>query len=210
MRGWDNVLKVKRRKSRVRSSGETNDPLPKSNEPHSTDSLVYTEENSESTEQGAREIRHLLFCVHGIGQKLSEKISSVDLLDDTNMLRKTLNETSEKFSRLSEEKSPPVNIPKGLSGVILPLLPSGSGIQVLPIFWRSEIEINSSPSDEKVDLTDITLETVPMIRSIANDLLLDVLLYLTPRYRNLLRNLAFEKVQANYGGKHITRDEPVV
>jgi hypothetical protein len=44
------------------------------------------------------------------------------------------------------------------------------------------MEVQTETKETKITLEDITLEGVPMIRSIANDLLVDVLLYLSQRY----------------------------
>ena len=65
-------------------------------------------------------------------------------------------------------------------------------VQVLPIMWRqklnfglskAEAQENENMDSNQATLDDITLDTVPSIRMIVSDVILDVLLYMTPRYR---------------------------
>lgn len=85
-------------------------------------------------------------------------------------------------------------------------IPEGGGIQVLPIMWRQieELKINlkhdqarkSFRNEASVTLEDITLHTVPSIRMLVSDVVLDgifhfsivVLLYMTPKYRQEMLN----------------------
>lgn len=58
-------------------------------------------------------------------------------------------------------------------------VPEGSGVQVLPIQWRHQISFEKRQNrgeedeDEYPTLDDVTLEAVPGIRNLANDLVLD-------------------------------------
>lgn len=70
-------------------------------------------------------------------------------------------------------------------------------MQVLPIQWRQEITFGMAAEDERVErdlglpgnedgqttLEEITLDGVPSIRMLVSDVVMDVLLYMTPKYR---------------------------
>ncbi|KAJ3224332.1 hypothetical protein HK099_008576 [Clydaea vesicula] len=98
--------------------------------------------NSESED---RQIDHLIFVIHGIGQKLGERIDSISLVNDCNMLRSTLKSSS----KLVRESMVELNVP------------DGSGVQVLPIQWRQKVQFgtsdklnkNSKNSDNETDAT---------------------------------------------------------
>lgn len=53
-------------------------------------------------------------------------------------------------------------------------------IEVLPISWHSELHSEESGIDAK--LKAITLESIPKIRSLANETILDVLFYTSPKF----------------------------
>lgn len=53
-------------------------------------------------------------------------------------------------------------------------------VEFLPITWYDQI--HSSSNDLIRSLNGVTLSTIPALRAIANDVILDVLLYLTPNY----------------------------
>lgn len=99
--------------------------------------------------------KHLLFLVHGIGQKWAGRWG-YSAIKDAQQLRELVAPT----------------------------------VEVIPILWRTELESSSCgffaedhPTlnfDEM--LASITLDTVPAIRTLASDVSLDVLLYMTPRH----------------------------
>ncbi|KAL1923520.1 uncharacterized protein VTP21DRAFT_8500 [Calcarisporiella thermophila] len=141
---------------------------------------------NEWSEEEPREIDHLVFVVHGMGQKLTERLEAFNFVYAVNIFRKFL-------------KAVPV--PAGSN-----LVP-GRGLQVLPINWRTHIKFGSGDSHngKEKDLTEsnytedtptlssITLEDVPAVRSIMNDILLDLPLYMTPQYHDeMIRSLKRE------------------
>jgi hypothetical protein len=117
----------------------------------SSDSIVF-EPESASAPAPDREIHHLIFVVHGIGQKMQEKVVSMDLAEEVGVLRSTLIKSSENFSTLVPEDS--TEIPKGIFFFLM----IGGGIQVLPIMWRSNMEVQTEAAGSKITLEDITLE----------------------------------------------------
>lgn len=77
----------------------------------------------EGDEQG-REIEHLIFVTHGIGQRLGVKLESVNFIHDVNTMRKTLkavyNDSTDLQALNNEAEKPTKNC----------------RVQVLPVSWR--------------------------------------------------------------------------
>ena len=159
----------------------------------------YTE--ADGDEQG-REIEHLWFVTrensllatqpmlkahsfvtHGIGQRLGLKMESLNFIHDVNVLRKTLKSVYDGSQDLQALNSEVDRLPKNCR------------IQVLPIVWRHLLDFpkqsfkrNGKEQDlSDVDafgddlgypkLNDITVDGVPAIRNLVEDLFLDILLY---------------------------------
>jgi hypothetical protein len=104
----------------------------------------------------------------------------VNFVHDVNVLRQTL-----KSVYLDSADLQALNSEMGK-------LPKNCRVQVLPVFWRHELEFprrHPKQSRREVDigdeahepvyptLEDITLEGVPFVRSLISDLALDILLY---------------------------------
>lgn len=140
------------------------------------------------TDNPDRKIEHLILCCHGIGQKLGERMESVNFVHDVNVLRRNFKATfmhSRDLQTLSAERH-------------------NCGVQVLPVEWRQNIQFGMSKDydgptapkaekdlsnaldeheDEHATLEDITVEGVQTIRNLVSDVLLDILLYYQPSYR---------------------------
>lgn len=132
--------------------------------------------DSESSDQGAviREVDHLVLCVHGIGQRLSQRHESMSFVHDINLFRRLL-----KKAAGSENNR----------------------VQVLPVIWRHDVSFAMTkaqidPSNTKVlpvSLQDITIDGIAPIRNIAGDVVLDVLLYSEPVYKEqILENVTLQ------------------
>ncbi|KAL5041014.1 hypothetical protein BDW71DRAFT_192627 [Aspergillus fruticulosus] len=112
----------------------------------------------------------LVFVIHGIGQKLSERMESFHFTHAINAFRRQVN-----VELNSEEVWPHV---RGGHG----------GIMVLPINWRStlsledpnlEAQVTDDPATNHFTLKDITPETIPAVRSLISDVILDIPYYLS-------------------------------
>ncbi len=105
---------------------------------------------------------NLLFAVHGIGQKLGEKIAAYNFIQDVDSLRNTIRSF----------------------GI------SSSSLQILPICWRADIDlpVKSGYSQEyfEIFLSKIIVTNIGALRTIATDLMLDLFLYLTPTSAKIL------------------------
>ena len=128
-----------------------------------------------------REIEHLVLITHGIGQRLGLKLESLNFIHDVNVLRKTLKTVYEGSPDLQALNSEVDKLPKNCR------------IQVLPVVWRHLLDFPHQSFKDKKErdlgdadalgemeypqLSDITVEGVPAIRNLVEDLFLDILLY---------------------------------
>lgn len=141
-----------------------------------------------------RKIDHLVFVVHGVGQKYGERVDSIKFIHDCSLLRNSFIMASKTHdihkvhqSKLPREKR-----------TMYADIPEGSGVQVIPVQWRQLIKFGliSEPGSKDAittSLKDITLDNVPLIRNIVSDIVVDVLLYMTPKYREeMVRNVCQE------------------
>ncbi|RDW74504.1 uncharacterized protein DSM5745_07166 [Aspergillus mulundensis] len=112
----------------------------------------------------------LVFVIHGIGQKLSERMESFHFTHAINAFRRQVN-----VELNSEQVWPHVRENHG-------------GIMVLPINWRStlslddpnlEAQVADDPASNHFTLKDITPETIPAVRSLISDVILDIPYYLS-------------------------------
>ncbi|KAJ3312040.1 hypothetical protein HDV04_003427 [Boothiomyces sp. JEL0838] len=125
-----------------------------------------------------RPIEHLIFVIHGIGQKLSEHIEAMSFTGDVEVLRAGLINASKQVTATLEASN---HHKKGA-------IPSQGGVQVIPIQWRQKMRVGMNiAADEEDDvelaLADILPEGIPGIRMLVSDVIVDVLLYMTPKYR---------------------------
>ena len=145
-------------------------------------------QDQDATEQD-REIEHLIFVTHGIGQRLGLRTESINFVHDVNTLRKTLKSvyaSSADLQALNNE---------------LDTTPKNCRVQVLPICWRHKLDfpkqslrhnrkehdLGDTEFDEDEDypnLEDITIEGIPTIRNLLTDLALDILLYQSAAYKD--------------------------
>ncbi len=115
--------------------------------------------------QGPR-VDDLVLVIHGIGQKLSERVDSFHFTHAINGLRREFN------VELATE-------------VVKGNLRNDTGIMVLPVNWRltfsfdEDIKTTSENTENKFALKDITPETLPAIRSIISDVMLDIPYYMS-------------------------------
>ncbi|KAJ5587152.1 uncharacterized protein N7459_002917 [Penicillium hispanicum] len=112
----------------------------------------------------------LVLVVHGIGQKLSERMESFHFTHAINAFRRQVN-----MELNNEPVWPHVRQDHG-------------GIMVLPVNWRTTLSLED-PTLESTDaqdpfannfsLSDITPQTLPAVRSLISDVMLDIPYYLS-------------------------------
>lgn len=118
-------------------------------------------------------VKHLIFVIHGVGQAFvnREDIKMMNMVEEIDAMRLIIQRRQiaewkracDKAKRADEPEPPPP-----------------SRIEVLPIEWWEKIRNSSSELIRSLQAT--TLRTIPGLRSIANDVVFDVLMYLTPTF----------------------------
>ena len=141
---------------------------------------AYMSQSGDATTRGRRQscatcnedartphVSDLVLVIHGIGQKLSERVDSYHFTHAIDGLRREFN------VELSSE-------------AVKGNLKSDTGVMVLPINWRLTVkfdeESKSTDANEdntKYKLADITPDTLPAVRSIISDVMLDIPYYLS-------------------------------
>lgn len=119
-------------------------------------------------QQERGKVTDLFLVIHGIGQKLSERVESFHFTHAINSFRRMLN------VELRNE-------------TVRPHLRDDVGIMVLPINWRHNLTfedgIDGSASGEDTSnlfsLNDITPPTIPAVRNLIGDVMLDIPYYLS-------------------------------
>ena len=116
---------------------------------------------------------HLIFVIHGIGEAMFSRseVSLPSLVDEVNRFRTSLHKA--QFKKWQQEKSEAL-----ASGQKEPALPRR--IEVLPIEWYDQIHSDSKPLMKSLKAT--TIQSISSLRAIANDVIFDVMMYLTPQF----------------------------
>ncbi|KAL8907351.1 MAG: hypothetical protein Q9207_001469 [Kuettlingeria erythrocarpa] len=115
----------------------------------------------------------LVLVIHGIGQKLSERVESFHFTHSINAFRRQVNIELE-----SPKVKPWIRQDMG-------------GIMVLPINWRANLKFEEggprpnpnqkegASSKNEYTLKDITAESIPTVRNLISDVMLDIPYYLS-------------------------------
>ena len=120
----------------------------------------------ELDEQRSPDVSDLVLVIHGIGQKLSERVDSYHFTHAINSFRREVN------VELAEQ------VTKGI------LHSENSGIMVLPINWRLTVSFDDQSAvkdghENDFRLEDITPDSLPAIRNLISDVMLDIPYYLS-------------------------------
>ncbi|KAF4637644.1 hypothetical protein G7Y89_g437 [Cudoniella acicularis] len=115
-------------------------------------------------------VTDLILVIHGIGQKLSERVESFHFTHSINSFRRS------------------VNIELANGGVRRVLRKEMGRIMVLPVNWRSNLSLEEggpmNDNDKDRDhgdfsLKDITPDTIPAVRNLISDVMLDIPFYMS-------------------------------
>ena len=123
-------------------------------------------------------VTDLIFVIHGIGQKLSQRMESFHFTHAINAFRREVNVEvggRECKSKFREDMG---------------------GIMVLPINWRHQLSFeeggyrdgHEDAAHNEFNLLDITPDTLPQVRNIVSDVMLDIPYYMShhqPKVSNL-------------------------
>lgn len=115
-------------------------------------------------------VTDLVLVVHGIGQKLSERIESFHFTHAINAFRREM------------------NVELGTDSVKTHLRDDMGGIMCLPVNWRLSLSFEDGgyrdtetedPASNQYTLKDITPDALPSVRNIISDVMLDIPYYLS-------------------------------
>ena len=110
--------------------------------------------------------QHLVFCIHGIGQKLSEDYQATHFVHDLERLRTTLRQQAQHPEMARQL--------------------SGARIKLIPICWRHRLDFE--PEHGAYTLSDITNDqTIPAVRAVIAKVLLDIPFYMSAHRAAMLR-----------------------
>ncbi|KAI9872705.1 MAG: hypothetical protein M1830_001275 [Pleopsidium flavum] len=124
-------------------------------------------------EEERPKVTDLVLVIHGIGQKLSERVESFHFTHAINAFRRQ------------------INVELGTEAIKTYLRDDLGGIMVLPINWRSTLTFDDGTAvqpgkgegedlaDNQFTLKDITPESIPAIRNLISDVMLDIPYYLS-------------------------------
>lgn len=115
--------------------------------------------------------QHLVFCIHGIGQKLSEDYMATHFVHDIERLRATLRQ---------QAQDPAMSVQL-----------SKMRIRLLPICWRNDVDFD--PEHGQYKLQDITNDTtIPAVRTVVAKVLLDIPFYFSNHRTAMLNAVRLE------------------
>lgn len=114
-------------------------------------------------------VTDLVLVIHGIGQKLSQRMESFHFTHAMNAFRRD------------------VNVEVGTPSVAAHFRRDMGGIMVLPVNWRHTLSFEEGGfrdgperlGDNEFSLHDITPDTLPSVRNIVSDVMLDIPYYLS-------------------------------
>ncbi|SPQ27415.1 5ec83572-66f6-461f-bd96-eee5d7246d29 [Thermothielavioides terrestris] len=135
-------------------------------------------------EKDRGQVTDLVLVVHGIGQKLSERVESFHFTHAVSAFRRAVN---------IELESPTI---KAL------LRPGQNGIMVLPVNWRHLLSFEEGGTSDEGDkdayspegftLKDIEPPTIPAVRSMISDVMFDVPFYMSRHKPKMIAALVGE------------------
>jgi DDHD domain len=117
-------------------------------------------------------VSDLVLVIHGIGQKLSERVDSFHFTHSINSLRREFN------VELASE-------------AVKGYLRADIGIMVLPVNWRLTVSFDDGPkqgasTENNYHLSDITPDTLPGVRTLISDVMLDIPYYLSHHKQKMI------------------------
>jgi hypothetical protein len=130
-------------------------------------------------------VTDLILVIHGIGQKLSERVESFHFTHAINSFRRC------------------VNVELCTDAVQKVLRDDLGGVMVLPVNWRSNLSFEDGGPMKKGDmrndnaiaeytLKDITPDTIPAVRNLVSDVMLDIPFYMSIHKPKMIEALICE------------------
>ncbi|RPB24983.1 hypothetical protein L211DRAFT_747159, partial [Terfezia boudieri ATCC MYA-4762] len=141
----------------------------------------------EQENDGRQKVSDLILVIHGIGQKLSERVESFHFTHSINSFRRSMN----------MELQDPAVVPH--------LREPTKGMMVLPVNWRMGLsfEEGMGPAQAKkknnYNLENITLPTIPAVRNLIGDVMLDIPYYLSHTHKHKMIAAVVREANRIYG-----------
>ncbi|CCK68767.1 putative carboxylic ester hydrolase KNAG_0B03260 [Huiozyma naganishii CBS 8797] len=154
----------------------------------------YVDQNNSPTHSTKRKVKHLVLCVHGIGQTLGKKYEYVNFSHTVNLLRSNI-------KKIYQESEDLQTINKN---ACTDDWKTNCQVQVLPITWRHTIGFQTEPVDKNTKdpdlptLSNITVNGILPLRRMLGDIAVDVLLYEEPFYRKQILNEVTKQLNTVY------------
>lgn len=147
----------------------------------------------EEEEMALGPVTHVIFVIHGIGQALlnREDVKFMTLIEEMDAARIFF-----QRRQLAEWKRACEKVKKADPNMPLPPVPNR--VEILPIEWWDKIHNSSSALVRS--LRAATLPTIPGLRAIANDVVFDVLMYLTPTFCETVLSCVTTQIEDLYHG----------
>lgn len=123
-----------------------------------------------NSQEERTKVTDLILVIHGIGQKLSERVESFHFTHAINTFRRS------------------VNIELCNEGVQRVMRDDLGGVMVLPVNWRSNLSFedggpikdgDQEQSASNFSLKNITPDTIPAVRNLISDVMLDIPFYMS-------------------------------
>ncbi|KAF8423289.1 DDHD domain-containing protein [Tirmania nivea] len=134
-----------------------------------------------------QKVSDLILVIHGIGQKLSERVESFHFTHSINSFRRSMN---------MELRDP---------AVAPHLRESARGMMVLPVNWRMGLSFEDGMGPAKAKkknnytLENITLPTIPAVRNLIGDVMLDIPYYLSHTHKHKMIDAVVREANRIYG-----------
>lgn len=169
---WDKLHRSK--KTNVTSKAEENAPVAGDADAAKSEFCPACRSREDRTK-----VTDLVLVIHGIGQKLSERVESYNFTHAMNGFRRSItaefgNDAVKKVCR------------KDLGGIM-----------VLPVNWRSKLSFEGEDpvkddNQTGLSLNDITQPTIPAVRSLISDVMLDIPYYLSHHKSKMIQAVISE------------------
>jgi len=145
----------------------------------------------EEEEEALGPVSHLSFVVHGIGEAMwqNDSIQIPAIVESIDQMRCTMNK-----KMYDDWKQDCLRCKR--QDRTLP--PAPNRIELIPVEWYNKI--HSKSSTLKNHLLSTTLPTIPKLRKIANDVVFDILMYMTPEFCEKVLNCVTNQIVDLYNG----------
>lgn len=143
------------------------------------------------------EVGHVVFVVHGIGEAFFSKqdVNLPGIAEQMNATRLLIQKQQVAEHKANLAKLKPAKSDDNESGSAH-LPPAPERIEIIPIEWFHRVHDSSSTLMRSLRST--TLTTIPALRAIANDVIFDVLMYLTPKFCQSVLECVTEQICQHY------------